>query len=170
MQKLPIGRYFGAMILFWGITTTCISATSSFATLATARFFLGIFESCLSPVLTIVVGQYWTRKEQPLRASIWWAGGPIGGFMIDGIAYAVSGDAFAGSKFASWQILFLLFGPITIGWGIFLFFTFPNSPMTAWFLSERERKIAVMRVRQTDILLWFNIAKSRPGHCQPHRY
>jgi MFS transporter, ACS family, allantoate permease len=44
------------------------------------------------------------------------------------------------------QIIFLIFGPLTIGWGIVLFFFIPTSPMTAWFLSERERKIAVMRV------------------------
>lgn len=30
--------------------------------------------------------------------------------------------------------------------GVFLFFFLPTSPMTAWFLSERERKITVMRV------------------------
>ncbi|KAN0112527.1 putative pantothenate transporter [Hyaloscypha variabilis] len=146
MQKLPIGKYFGAMTLLWGVVTTCMAATNSFATLATCRFLLGAFETCLSPILTVLVGQYWTRKEQPLRASIWWAGGGIGSFIADGITYGVSGSSFSGSKYAVWQIIFLIFGPLTIGWGIFLFFCLPTSPMTAWFLTKRERKIAVMRV------------------------
>jgi hypothetical protein len=51
-----------------------------------------------------LVGQYWTRKEQPLRASIWWAGGGIGSFIADGITYGVSGSSFAGSKYATWQV------------------------------------------------------------------
>ncbi|KAJ6440130.1 allantoate permease [Purpureocillium lavendulum] len=141
MQKLPIGRYLGCMIALWGVTTTCMSATNSFATLATARFFLGVFESCLNPILTVLVGQYWTRQEQPLRACIWWAGGPLGGFTLDGIAYAVSGSGFPSSKYAQWQILFLIFGPISIAWGVFLVLALPASPMKAWFLTERERKV-----------------------------
>lgn len=104
MQKLPIGRYFGFMIMLWGVTTTCQAATNSFATLAVCRFFLGAFETCISPVLTILVGQYWTRKEHPLRAVIWWTGGGIGGFVADGITYAVSGGAWSGSKYSTWQV------------------------------------------------------------------
>jgi MFS transporter, ACS family, allantoate permease len=104
MQKLPIGRYFGAMTLLWGMVTTCMAASNSFGTLATCRFFLGAFETCLSPILTVLVGQYWTRKEQPLRASIWWAGGGIGSFIADGITYGVSGSSFSGSKYATWQV------------------------------------------------------------------
>jgi hypothetical protein len=45
-----------------------------------------------------------------------------------------------------YQVVFLVFGPISIAWGVFLFFFLPTSPMTAWFLTERERKISVMRV------------------------
>ncbi|KAE8151605.1 major facilitator superfamily domain-containing protein [Aspergillus avenaceus] len=146
MQKLPIGRYFGVMMMLWGLTTTCTAVTKSFATLAVCRFFLGVFETCVSPVLTILIGQYWTRSEQPLRATLWWAGAGVGGFVADGITYAVSGGAWAGSKYETWQVVFLIFGPLTIGWGILLFCCLPTSPMTAWFLTERERKISVMRV------------------------
>lgn len=44
------------------------------------------------------------------------------------------------------QYLYLIFGPITMLWGIIVFFTMPSSPMSAWFLTPRERKIAVVRV------------------------
>ncbi len=145
MQKLPIGKYFGCMILLWGMVTTCMAATNSFATLATCRFFLGVFETCLNPILTVLVGQYWTRKEQPFRASVWWAMGAVGFFIADAITYAVSGDTF-GTKYATWQVIFLIFGPLTMAWGIFLYFFLPTSPMTAWFLTEREKKVVVMRV------------------------
>jgi ACS family allantoate permease-like MFS transporter len=104
MQKLPLGRYFGGMIIMWGVVTTCTAATTSFATLAVCRFFLGVFETCYSPILTIIVAQYWTTKEQPLRASIWWAGGGIGSFIADSITYGVSGDSFSGSRYSTWQV------------------------------------------------------------------
>ena len=104
MQKLPLGRYFGAMVIMWGLVTTTTAATTSFATLAVNRFFLGFFESCQNPILTILVSQYWTRKEQPLRACIWWAGGAVGFFLGDTITYGVSGTTFAGSSYATWQV------------------------------------------------------------------
>jgi hypothetical protein len=47
-----------------------------------------------------------------------------------------------------YQYLYLIFGPITMLWGIIVFFAMPASPMTAWFLTPRERKIAVVRVLQ----------------------
>ena len=146
MQKLPIGRYFGAMVALWGVASTCIVATDSFATLATCRFFLGFFETCVAPVLTVYVGQYWTRREQPLRACIWWIGAPLGGFVIDGLAYSITSPNWGSAKYTQWQVLYLIWGPITIAWGVFLFFMMPNSPMTAWFFTARERKVAVMRV------------------------
>ncbi|KAJ5719407.1 pantothenate transporter, partial [Penicillium malachiteum] len=43
-------------------------------------------------------------------------------------------------------VVFLIFGPVSIAWGVVLFFFLPTSPMRAWFLTERERKISVMRV------------------------
>jgi MFS family permease len=104
MQKLPLGRYFGAMVILWGLVTTSTAATTSFSTLAVNRFFLGFFESCQNPILTILVSQYWTRKEQPLRACIWWAGGAVGFFLGDSITYGVSGATFAGSSYAAWQV------------------------------------------------------------------
>lgn len=104
MQKLPIGRYFGIMIILWGITAICTVVTKGFATLAVNRVFLGVFETCMSPILTILVGQYWTRQEQPLRTCIWWAGSAIGGFLVDSITYGVSGTMFADSKYATWQV------------------------------------------------------------------
>ncbi|KAL3959303.1 hypothetical protein ACCO45_007465 [Purpureocillium lilacinum] len=133
MQKLPIGRYFGGMVALWGVTTTCMATTHSFASLATARFFLGVFESCLHPVLTMLVGQYWTRRSSPCER-----------------AFGGLGDRWADSRsmalLTQFPVLFLIFGPISIAWGLLLFFILPASPMKAWFLTERERKVAVMRV------------------------
>lgn len=112
MQKLPIGKYFGVMIVLWGVATTCQAATNSFASLAACRFFLGAFETCISPVLTILVGQYWTRKEHPMRAVMWWAGAGVGGFVADGITYSVSGGAWTHSKYATWQVCWAVLGII----------------------------------------------------------
>uniref|UniRef100_A0A0D2Y1F3 Major facilitator superfamily (MFS) profile domain-containing protein n=1 Tax=Fusarium oxysporum (strain Fo5176) TaxID=660025 RepID=A0A0D2Y1F3_FUSOF len=146
MQKLPIGRYFGVMIFLWGLTACTTAFTKDFATLCVNRVFLGVFESCMSPILTILISQYWTREEQPLRTSLWWSASAVGAFMADAITYGLSGKDNSGSKYAVWQVIYLVFGPMTMSWGVVVFFGVPASPLTAWFFSKRERDIATDRV------------------------
>ncbi len=50
------------------------------------------------------------------------------------------------------QIIYFIFGPLTMAFGVLLFFAIPTSPMTAWFLTERERKIQVLRLSLTHKL------------------
>ncbi|KAG5814141.1 hypothetical protein H9Q71_003403 [Fusarium xylarioides] len=146
MQKLPIGRYFGVMIFLWGLTACTTAFTKDFATLCVNRVFLGVFESCMSPILTILISQYWTREEQPLRTSLWWSASAVGSFMADAITYGLSGRDYSGSKYAVWQVVYLVFGPMTMFWGIVVFFGVPASPLSAWFFSKKERDIATDRV------------------------
>ncbi|KAF4953229.1 hypothetical protein FGADI_6204 [Fusarium gaditjirri] len=146
MQKLPIGRYFGVMIFLWGLTACTTAFTKDFATLCVNRVFLGVFESCMSPILTILISQYWTREEQPLRTSLWWSASAVGSFMADAITYGLSGKDHSGSKYAVWQVVYLVFGPMTMFWGVAVFFGVPSSPLTAWFFSKREQDIATDRV------------------------
>ncbi|KIA75774.1 pantothenate transporter [Aspergillus ustus] len=145
MQRLPIGRWVGGMVFLWGICVTATAGAKDFATLAVARFFLGVFEATNNPAFTLIIGQYYTTKEHALRACLWWAGGPIAAFIGDGVSNGIGHFHGALSR---WQYLYLIFGPITMVWGVFLFFAMPASPMTAWFLTAREREIAVARVLQ----------------------
>lgn len=143
MQRLPIGRWIGSMVFLWGVCVAATAGVTNFATLAVARFFLGVFEASNNPVFTLLVSQYYTTQEHALRACLWWAGGPIAAFIGDGVSNGIG--HFHGAL-GRWQYLYLIFGPITMAWGIFLFFAMPSSPMTAWFLTPRERQIAVVRV------------------------
>ncbi|KAJ5618838.1 Major facilitator superfamily domain general substrate transporter [Penicillium lagena] len=167
MQRLPLGRWIGSMVFFWGLSVTASAGSTNFATLATSRFFLGIFEASNNPVFTLLVTQYYTRKEHALRACLWWAGGPVAAFIGDGVA---NGVGHLNGSLGQWQYLFLIFGPITMLWGIFLFFVMPSSPMTAWFLTPRERKIAVMRVLQNHVGLHnrqYKLYQVKECFCDP---
>ena len=105
MQKLPIGKWLGGMVFLWGISVAATAGAKNFAGLATARFFLGVFESTNGPIFTILIGQYYTRKEQPLRQCIWWAGAGVGGFIGDIIAY---GLGHVHGALETWQVWFNL--------------------------------------------------------------
>ena len=90
------------MIVLWGLTATTTVVTKNFTTLCVNRVFLGVFETCMSPILTVMIAQYWTRDEQPFRTSIWWCGSAIGSYISDAITYSVADEH--GSKYAVWQV------------------------------------------------------------------
>ncbi|KAJ5623623.1 hypothetical protein N7490_012228 [Penicillium lividum] len=53
MQRWPIGK-----VLVYLSSTNILSA---------ARFFLGVFESCLNPGFVLITSAWWKREEQPAR-------------------------------------------------------------------------------------------------------
>lgn len=54
MQYFRVERYLGLSICCWGLVLVMLNFSSSFAGLATGRFFLGTFESIIPPAFVIV--------------------------------------------------------------------------------------------------------------------
>lgn len=87
----------------------------------------------------------WRKGEQPLRVGLFITGSALGnliGIGVDFGAITIKGTYAA----EPWKWIYVIFGSITIGYGILTFLAFPSTPMTAWFLTDRERIIAVRRV------------------------
>ncbi|WPV16536.1 hypothetical protein CLAFUW4_07601 [Fulvia fulva] len=105
LQRLPLGKFIGAMILAWGILIITTPACTSFAVIATNRFLLGLF------------------------------GGTLG--------YAIGHIT---SGLPQWMYIFLIFGSISIVWGVVFLISMPDIPSSARFLSREERIVAVERV------------------------
>jgi len=101
MQKVPIGRWLGIMVFFWGVVSLTATPCKNFAGIMVNRFFLGVFEATNTPIFAIIVGQYYTRAEQPMRACIWWACGGLAGFFGDSMALKMGQTHGA---LATWQV------------------------------------------------------------------
>ena len=79
MQKFPTGKYLAINFILWGATLAATGSATNFATLATGRFFLGVFESCLNPGFVLITSSWWKREEQSSRVALWYcANGLIG--------------------------------------------------------------------------------------------
>ncbi|KIW41083.1 uncharacterized protein PV06_06674 [Exophiala oligosperma] len=143
--KFPVGQLVGVAAVCWGITIMCMSACQNFAGLATVRYFLGLLEAPAFPSAMILIGNWWKRSEQPLRTALWYNtfAGIFGGLLAFGINN-IDG------KLANWRYLFIIYGSITIFVGALAFFFLPTSPATAWFLTPREREIAIARLVDTQ--------------------
>jgi ACS family allantoate permease-like MFS transporter len=91
----------------------------------------------------------WKNKEQPLRAGIYISGTAIGSLAGQGVdfgAVRIQG-AYATSP---WKWIYVILGSVTIGYGVLAMLVFPATPMKAWFLTAREKEIAVRRLAQNN--------------------
>ncbi|KAF3061861.1 hypothetical protein GL218_03703 [Daldinia childiae] len=143
--RFPIGRFVAVATTLWGAVLMTTAASRSFASLMVIRAILGCLESCINPAFIVISSQWWTRDEQPLRISYWYLGNSIGqvcgGLLGYGIAHITNHNV------PNWGWFFLIFGAITILYGIFLFYYLPDSPLNARWLSDHDRALAIERVR-----------------------
>ncbi|KAF3762228.1 putative MFS allantoate transporter [Cryphonectria parasitica EP155] len=148
LQRLPLGKYSSLNVIAWGLILACMAATKNFAGAMTVRFFLGVFESAVTPGFALFTSQWYTIKEQGARTGIWFSfngwGQILGGFVAYGIAVGTTKHPVA---IESWQLLFLVIGLFTSFIGCIFFFVMPDNQMNARFLTPRERILAVERIR-----------------------
>ncbi|CAG8112837.1 unnamed protein product [Penicillium olsonii] len=144
MVKFPLGKYLSTVFILWSVILACHAATTNFAGLMVARFFLGCAEASLSPGFTLITSLWYRTSEQPLRHGIWFCGNSLS--LIFGNLIAV-GILQIDDRLKAWQWLFIIFGIITFLWGIVMLFRLPDSPATASFLTDEEKIIATERLK-----------------------
>ena len=99
MTKVPVGKYVGICLVFWGITLCLMSVCHNFAGLATVRFFLGVFEAAVLPCMMLLNPMWYRKEEQPLRTAFWYNtfAGVFGGIL----SYAIGG---IDGSLATWKV------------------------------------------------------------------
>ena len=149
LVKLPTGKVIGTAVLGWGTCAAIMAACNDFPSLLVLRFLLGSFEAMIAPSCLAVTQMWWRRSEQTLRTSYWNS--------MNGLTFIVGSLATYGlghinsEKIYKYQIIFIFCGTITVVFGIFFIIFMPDSPMEAKYLSERERLIAVERLRANQM-------------------
>lgn len=145
MQRLPTAKYLGFNVTLWGLMTTLNCTAKNFGGLMTLRVLLGCFESSIAPALILITSMWYKRNEQPQRMGTWYLGTGTATMMGALVAYGLL--FYTKDQFKSWQIMFLIFGLITIAVGICIFIFLPDNPMTSR-LSHAEKVLAIERLRE----------------------
>lgn len=86
---------------------------------------------------------YYQQDEQPLRLVAYYSFNGVAGVFGGLLGYAI-GHIHSG--LAQWQYVFLIFGAISLAWGVALTLLLPDLPSSARFLTQREKVVAVERV------------------------
>lgn len=143
-QRFQMARVLGPVVVLWGGICACTAAVTTYKGLYVQRFFLGFMESIIPSGFSVIISCFYRQEEQIMRQCWWYSAtgcwGVIGGLISWGFAHV------DGAALKSWQILYIVFGVITMVYGG-MCFLLPNSPATAWFLTEEERIVAVERLR-----------------------
>ncbi|KAI6082857.1 MFS general substrate transporter [Hypoxylon rubiginosum] len=149
LVKLPTGKVIGTAVVGWGICASVMASCTNFSSLLAMRFLLGSFEAMIAPSCLAVTQMWWRRSEQTLRASYWNAMNGVtfivGSLVTYGLGHIVS------DKIYRYQTIFIFCGVLTVIFGVAFLVFMPDSPMEAKYLSERERIIAVERLRANQM-------------------
>ena len=143
-QYVPLAPYLSVNCIAWGVILACHAACSTFAQLCALRVLLGIFEACIHPGFILLMGRFYMEKEQATRISTWYSMNGWGTILSQVIAYGFVKHP--PKRFAAWKEPFLVFGVITVFFGLLCLFLLPSSPEHTRFLSKRQRALAVHRV------------------------
>ncbi|KAJ5676232.1 hypothetical protein N7462_009129 [Penicillium macrosclerotiorum] len=147
MQRCPTAKYLGFNVILWGLMTTLNCIAQNFGGLVALRVLLGCFESAIAPSLILITSMWYKRNEQPRRMGIWYLGTGTASIMGALVSYGLL--FYTNDRFKSWQILFLVFGIITIAVGVSIFIFLPDNPMTSR-LTQAEKVLAIDRLRENQ--------------------
>ncbi|KAH0263135.1 putative MFS allantoate transporter, partial [Aureobasidium melanogenum] len=148
LQRLPLGKYSACNIILWGMTLSTFAAVKNFSGGVAVRFMLGVTEAAVTPGFALLTSQWYTKKEQGSRTSIWFSFNGFAQIFGGLVAYGTAkGTRLHGSAIEPWKIIFLVTGCLTICVGFIFLWVIPDSQLNARFLSKEDRLLAVERVR-----------------------
>ncbi|KAG2016849.1 hypothetical protein GB937_006051 [Aspergillus fischeri] len=139
LKKLKPHVWLPLCMIGFGLVTVCQGLVSNWGGLMTTRWFLGMFESGLSPGCLYLIGMWYKRSEAQKRFSLFLSSaiiaGAFGGLLASGIGKM---DGLRG--YGGWRWVFIFEGVITCLVAMICFFIVPGFPEDAKWLSEEERE------------------------------
>lgn len=148
IARVPIAKYLSFSIVAWGAVLACTAACHDFAGLITVRTLLGLFESACQPCFVILSSIWYRRSEQLSRTVLY--------YMTNGVQQMVGGllaycfSLITTGPLKSWQCIFLVYGILSVFFGLFVGWYMPDSPMRAHCFSEEDKHLLVERVRENQ--------------------
>ncbi|KAF8529063.1 MFS general substrate transporter [Hysterangium stoloniferum] len=144
-QRTRIAKYLGCNIVVWGGILMLHAAAPTFGGFFALRFLLGMCESCVAPILILLISMFYKKSEQATRISWFYVMNGLtqvfGGFVAYGVSFSTD------KAIPPYKIIYVLLGGLAIFVGICVLIWLPDSPVHARFLTKEERIAALERVR-----------------------
>ncbi|MBA7494824.1 hypothetical protein ES702_05401 [subsurface metagenome] len=96
----------------------------------------------------LIVAGFYKKNEQALRMGAWYCATGYVSIFAPLINYGIGN--ITGGSLNSWQYMYLVAGSITVLWSFVILFFMPPDPIRMKGLTDRERYIAVARMRTNN--------------------
>jgi MFS family permease len=144
---VPPHIYISICILSWGIIASLQSVANSFGFLLFLRALLGIGEAAFGPGVPFYLSFFFRRHELAFRTGLFISASPLSSSFAGALAWLITKVGEHG-PLSPWRLLFLIEGFPSVLIAVWAFDFIPDGPGTAKWLSPRQRKVAVLRLRQ----------------------
>ncbi|KAK1834618.1 hypothetical protein QBC39DRAFT_252126 [Podospora conica] len=143
-------RYFlPLLVCAFGLVSIFTAFVTNFAGLMAARAFLGVFEGGAMPGMAFFLSCFYKRNELLFRIGIYVSAasiaGAFGGLLAAGLA-KIPEWGIASMRIHTWRNIFFFEGVVTVIIGGLAPIWMPTTPATAYFLNDRQRRIAAERL------------------------
>ncbi|CAD6571391.1 MAG: hypothetical protein ASARMPRED_004486 [Alectoria sarmentosa] len=144
---VPAHIYISLAALAWSLTACLQAVASSFSSMLFLRALLGIGEAAFSPGIPFLLSFFFKREELAFRTGLFISAAPLATSFASSLAWLITKVA-NHVHVAAWRVLFLVEGFPSIVISIIAWYQIPDTPDTARFLSQREKKIARLRLNK----------------------
>ena len=124
------------------------SFATSFLQMVVLRALLGIGEAAFSPGVPFLLSFFFKRDELALRTGLFISAAPLATSFAGSLAWLITKTGKHG-PIAAWRLLFIVEGLPTIIFAIIAWYQIPDRPDKARYLSQREKRIARLRLEDT---------------------
>lgn len=144
---VPAHIYISLAALAWSLTACLQAVASSFSSILFLRALLGIGEAAFSPGIPFLLSFFFKREELAFRTGLFISAAPLATSFASSLAWLITKVA-NHVHVSAWRVLFLVEGFPSIVISIIAWYQIPDTPDTARFLSQREKKIALLRLNK----------------------
>ncbi|KAK3937842.1 major facilitator superfamily domain-containing protein [Diplogelasinospora grovesii] len=149
LKRIGARFYLPFLVCGFGLVSLCTAFVHSYEGLLGARAVLGVFEGGAMPGMAFFLSCFYKRKELLFRIGIYVSAasiaGAFGGLLATGLA-RIPEWGVASARIHTWRNIFFFEGLATVIIGLLAPIWMPTTPATAYFLTERERRIAAERL------------------------
>ena len=131
----------------WSSISSIQASVHNYAGIVPLRFLLGVFEAMYAGV-PLYLSFFYPRDKVGFRQGIFLSGSALANAYGGALGYAILKIK---SHLDSWRILFLIEGLPTYIMVVVAFLCLPDDLSKATFLTEREKAVAIYRIKQGQI-------------------
>ncbi|KAH7152576.1 major facilitator superfamily domain-containing protein [Dactylonectria macrodidyma] len=148
LNKMRPSIFLPSIMVAWATVSACTGAVQTYHGMIALRFLLGFVEAPFFPGALFLFSSWYTKKELAVRISVLYAAGQMAGAFGGLLGSAIMAGMDGKAGLANWRWLFIIEGCATYPAAVITYFVVPDYPSTTKWLSDEERKIAVLRMAE----------------------